>query len=488
MKYATLKVLVLCMVLAVQSLVAQDYTITNETTHDQNHFGWYISGAGNHCAISDPRDVISDYGNGSVSLYRRRGGTWRFTHRITPNNPEKHGLFGHKTVMTDSHLAISAIGDSRQGFMAGAVSIYQLQDDAWTLISEVLPERSDDKVQFGAALAMDANYLFVGASGAKNHTGEVYVYAIEGNTVTLLQTIDAPHPVGYEFGKTLQLVGNTLIIGAPSTAKSVMKGGVFVYELMDGVWQKVQDIEPEDEEVGSWFGYAIAADENNLFISAPHNNVPHADGNEYAFAGKVYHYINQGDTWSLNTEILQETPHSHNFFGYQLQVDNGELFISSPNTDGAIKDQGVIYKYTNETGAWTVAQEYRLSDGTKTHLGHSFRSIDGEILAGNGGQKKESNRGTVTVFNDGYVPLSADKLTEPIQVSVYPNPSSERVQIEVDEMRAHKLALFDLNGRQVLTKVFMRRTEIDVSNLNPGLYIISLKTKNQHVSKSLLVR
>ena len=107
------------------SVSGQTYSIVNKTNHDQNHFGWDISGYKNFCCISDPRDSISDYGNGSIHVYYKDKEEWKFAQNITKPVRTPYELFGYKTAMYGDILAVSSVGNDKMGFMSGSVSIYR---------------------------------------------------------------------------------------------------------------------------------------------------------------------------------------------------------------------------------------------------------------------------------------------------------------------------------------------------------------------------
>ena len=63
------------------------------------------------------------------------------------------------------------------------------------------------------------------------------------------------------------------------------------------------------------------------------------------------------------------------------------------------------------------------------------------------------------------------------QVTIYPNPVSDRIQFKVsDWTKIGKIQLFDLNGRAVYQSTKAPVDGIDVKNLPSGLYAVSLTT------------
>jgi hypothetical protein len=73
---------------------------------------------------------------------------------------------------------------------------------------------------------------------------------------------------------------------------------------------------------------------------------------------------------------------------------------------------------------------------------------------------------------------------------IYPNPTTDRVFIETNEIAGVEilLTIFDITGKLKYqeTKPFSNRLEIDVRNLNSGIYFIDLRTNVNHKMLKLI--
>lgn len=64
------------------------------------------------------------------------------------------------------------------------------------------------------------------------------------------------------------------------------------------------------------------------------------------------------------------------------------------------------------------------------------------------------------------------------QLSYYPNPTTDLLTISYKEPIV-QVEVYDLNGRQVITKEFDSDTvELDLTNLSSGTYMLNVKTKD----------
>lgn len=73
-------------------------------------------------------------------------------------------------------------------------------------------------------------------------------------------------------------------------------------------------------------------------------------------------------------------------------------------------------------------------------------------------------------------------------LSLYPNPvTSGKVYISTKNDSNKEIIIFDLLGKKVLQTLISSR-ELNVSSLNPGVYIIKINEENATATRKLIVR
>lgn len=95
-----------------------------------------------------------------------------------------------------------------------------------------------------------------------------------------------------------------------------------------------------------------------------------------------------------------------------------------------------------------------------------------------------------STFNaeNSFTALTVDELTESInevQVLVYPNPSTDKVTIEVESNEKMNFYIYDMTGKLVKTGELVHATSFAVSEWHKGIYIIQFLSLNQ-VSKIIV--
>ena len=73
------------------------------------------------------------------------------------------------------------------------------------------------------------------------------------------------------------------------------------------------------------------------------------------------------------------------------------------------------------------------------------------------------------------------------QISIYPNPNNGSFVVETNTTDKQTIALYDVNGKLVLTQTINGKTNIDANNLNEGVYNISIISNEGVVNRRLVI-
>jgi hypothetical protein len=77
---------------------------------------------------------------------------------------------------------------------------------------------------------------------------------------------------------------------------------------------------------------------------------------------------------------------------------------------------------------------------------------------------------------------------QPEEVEFYPNPVSQQLNIRMNsrETNIRKIEVFDIAGKQILSLSY--QSQIDLTNLQPGIYIVKLTTGNKQVITKKIIK
>lgn len=86
-----------------------------------------------------------------------------------------------------------------------------------------------------------------------------------------------------------------------------------------------------------------------------------------------------------------------------------------------------------------------------------------------------------------YKPSSVLKIENSIKNSfkIYPNPANHSITIDTQHNK-YNLNIYDVNGRILKQFKGNKSEKIDISNLNPGIYLFEITSKNQNSTKRII--
>jgi sugar lactone lactonase YvrE len=73
------------------------------------------------------------------------------------------------------------------------------------------------------------------------------------------------------------------------------------------------------------------------------------------------------------------------------------------------------------------------------------------------------------------------------QVNVFPNPSSNNFIIQTNNIEKQTVLLFDINSKLILNQTFSEKINIDASNLNDGVYTLTIKNINSVTTTKVVI-
>jgi len=344
-------------------------------------------------AVQDPSDVSVPGTFGSVSLYRRPSpgrGEWALetTLRVEGGFP---GWLGNSGVaLNEDTLVVGAVGDTELGGDAGAAYVFQqalLDSDAWHLTQKLLAPDGGRVDTFGNEVAIDGEWLFVGAmfhSFFGRRRGAVYVYRRTDNEAAPWAFFQELEPeslhFGSAFGSSITLSGNSAVVGAPKSNLGTLGGGaLYTFDWNGLEWVESGYLAPPGLDSNDDFGIGLARSGDWLFAGAEE------DDDLASNAGAVYVFRRVEGQWVLHQKLLAEGGKSGEGFGVSLAAETNHLYVGSPFVSEKGPSAGTVYTFEFEpiTQQWLQVARYFPPDlDQKDFLGGSVAVEDGVVAAG----------------------------------------------------------------------------------------------------------
>ena len=91
----------------------------------------------------------------------------------------------------------------------------------------------------------------------------------------------------------------------------------------------------------------------------------------------------------------------------------------------------------------------------------------------------------LSIFIDEETGISMLQMAE---VKIFPNPANDKLIIECENIKQNNVILYDMTGKEVLNQNIHGRTEININNLQKGIYIVSIVSENEAVGNFKMVK
>lgn len=193
--------------------------------------------------------------------------------------------------------------------------------------------------------------------------------------------------------------------------------------------------------------------------------------------GNLYEYDPATDSWTPKAPCPSAyyfRPHAVSQGGYGFVIGGAESPFNLWGTE--------VWRYQPSTDSWNLMHDF---PGTARRWAVLVNLHD-HIYYGLGTNG--------TNFNDWweYQPtLSLDE--EDIDLTIYPNPATDRVTISFTHSGEHTLRLLDLSGRTVHSENLIptsgiQETIIDLSEISAGHYLLKVDGEGVSISKTLQVK
>ena len=474
-----------------QVQIGQD--IEGEAVGDLFSFRMDISSDGSIIAIGAPdNDGVNGVDSGHVRVFENIDGVWTLIDREIDGEAFEDFSGRDVGLSSDGNIvAIGARGNSpTSGVFAGHVRVFENIEGTWTQIGEDIDgEGAIDTSGGNLSLSQDGSIVAIGAAfndGANGvDSGHVRVYENIGGVWTQIgQDIDGEAMDDQSGNVNLSSDGNIVAIGATgNNGNGDNSGHVRVYENIGGVWTQIgQDIDGEGSGDISGASIRLSLNNNIIAIGGQLN-----DGVNGVDSGHVRIYENIEGIWTqIGQDIDGETADDISGASISLSADGSIVAIGSPGPTGNNDRPGQVRIYRNQNDNWIQLGEDINGEALGDLFGRSVAlSDDGSILAvgarandGNG-----TNSGHVRVFDLSAL-LSIEE-TELVQFSLYPNPSSENVNIQLKSGMILRETIIYNNLGQLILKT--EQNNISVSDLKQGVYFVEVVTDQGRASKKLVI-
>lgn len=168
---------------------------------------------------------------------------------------------------------------------------------------------------------------------------------------------------GDDLGRAVAIEGDTAVIGAPDDDSS--RGSVYVFKRTGSTWTAVQRLTAADAAVNDDFGTSVSISGNTIVVGAPQ------DSSTGSKLGKAYVFNRPDAASPFNSTALPQFTGSSLIgdstihFGRSVSIDGDALVVGAPFDDKTVLDDnaGSISVFTRDLlGVWSTGIKFRPAD------------------------------------------------------------------------------------------------------------------------------
>jgi len=230
----------------------------------------------------------------------------------------------------------------------------------------------------GQAIAVEGDTAIVGApaSVGNGELGVAYVFVRSGSTWLLQQKLRTQNPNSFDsenFGWSVALSGNTIVVGAPFDSTGVfLAGSAYVFVRSGTVWTAQQRLRAPDAAAGDRFGYSVSVSSNTIVVGAD------AGTYEQGGPGGAYAFIRTGSNWSLQQKLLAADPLAGAWLGNSVSLVGDTVVVGAPRAlNPASVASGAAYVFARSGTVWSQQQKLYAADGKVADFFGASTSLSG---------------------------------------------------------------------------------------------------------------
>ncbi len=371
-------------------------------------FGWATAVSGDYMIAGAPDADVGSYPNaGRAFVLKHDGLEWVYLQELElpPVQVLGYSEYGY-SVAIDGDVAV--VGARNNAFGAGAAFAWRRNtaNDEWEYGGRLLSAGGSGGDTCGYSVAVDSSsqdWIAVGCPGRSDvalGAGAVAMFWYNSSSEMWdeQESLTADAAEGDKLGRAIAMDGDWLVVGAEGTNGSAGAAAVFKYDGA-GTWTNVQKLVALNEGGSSdahdndKFGHSVALRGDRIVCGAYYYD---ADG--VSNVGAAYVFARDGDTWEIEGRLLADDRVKSDCFGTSVAVDGDHVVVGAPRVDPeGLSGAGAVYLFRFSGGDWVQEPGTTAAEpADNQYLGQSV-SLDGDYLAV-GAYKENSDTGAAFVF------------------------------------------------------------------------------------------
>ena len=248
---------------------SEQQKLTASDGAQEDYFGRSVSIDGDTAVISGVTG--QGLGSGTAYVYVRSNGVWSEQQKLTASDGVAYDGFGFEVSISGDTAVIGAPREMTNE--SGSAYVYVRSNGVWSEQAKLTASDAAQYDYFGSSVSIDGDTAVIGAryddgNGNGNDSGSAYVYVRSNGVWSEQQKLTASDTAEYDrFGNRVSINGDIAAIGTYANCDCDFPRPTYVYVRSNGVWSE-QAILNDGGEYDD-FGSSVSIDDNTVLIGAP---------------------------------------------------------------------------------------------------------------------------------------------------------------------------------------------------------------------------
>ncbi|MCH8009736.1 MAG: FG-GAP repeat protein [Chloroflexi bacterium] len=284
--------------------------------------------------------------------------TFHEVKKLLASDAQAGDSFGVSVAASGDTLVVGAVGADGAGDHAGAVYVFQRDQGGvgtWGEVTKLTASDAEAFDSFGISVAFSGDTAVVGASdedAGGNEAGAAYVFERdEGGADNWgeIKKLTASDPqAGDRFGLSVAISGDTVVVGAAWEASTT--GAAYVFRRDQGGagnWGEVKKLTASDAQFVDFFGFPVAVNGDTAVVGASGE----ATGGSFAGAAYVFQRNEGGvSNWGEVKKLTASDAEASDLFGISVAISGDTALVGAQSEDAGGVGAGAAYVFQRNLG------------------------------------------------------------------------------------------------------------------------------------------
>jgi hypothetical protein len=292
----------------------------------RDRFGFSVAFGDNATVIGAPGKNSS---SGAAYVFVPGGTGWLQRARLVASDGVRGDQFGF-SVAASGDIALVGAPNKKGGI--GAAYVFVRHGATWRQWAKLAAGDGVAGDQFGFSVVLSGNTVLVGAPGKNTGTGAAYVFVRRGESwLQQGKLIASDSLAGDELGTAVGLSGDTALVGAGAPFNT-HAGAAYVFVRRGASWRQQARLAASDGAARDQFGLSVALSGNTALVGAPFNT----------HAGAAYVFVRRGTSWRQQAKLTANGGAAGDQFGLFVALGGVNGLVGAP---GKNSSTGVAYMF-----------------------------------------------------------------------------------------------------------------------------------------------